>query len=579
MGGLVGPSKVELLPKGGKPRRRFSLFLALACLLVLPLILYAPVALGHRTLLPVDALFLDQPYRAAADELGVGTPENPLLTDLILENYAWKLFLRDAVRTRQLPLWDPFLFAGHPFLANGQHSGLYPLSVIFYVFPVWRSYGLFAWLQLALAGWWAYLFARTLKVGRLGALISGIVFQLSGFLVVSVVHPMIVAAASWLPLILAMMERVIQQRPALGGRPATLPWALLGAVGLGCHMLAGHAENTYFVLLVMALYATWRLAGTWRSERRAPVRATVWLAILVILGLALGTVQFLPLYEVVADSFRSGEMAASLAQVRGWAYPPRRLITFGIPNFFGSPAHHGHFDLFQWRWVPATVSAQGEPILSHDWGIKNYVEGGAYLGLLPLFLALIAVLGWLIPRLRRWRGATGPAEGELSSTARHTIPFFALLSLFSLGCIFGTPLYAIVYALPLISQSHSPFRWVFPLTLSVAILAGYGVDAVRRRRTGRAEAPRSIILRVLFLDAAPSLITGLAALAVWGGAITLVGLVLSRVFFSQIEPLIAQVFWGLARAAEAFADHRAFYSYEFKWIGLFGLLLIGTGAV
>jgi O-antigen/teichoic acid export membrane protein len=528
--------------------------------------------------LPVDALFLDQPYRAAADQLDVGTPQNPLLTDLILENYAWKQFLKDAVRTRQLPLWDPFLFAGHPFLANGQHSGLYPLSVIFYLIPLWRAFGLFAWLQLALAGWWAYLFARTLGVGRLGALLSGIVFQLSGFMVVSVVHPMIVAAASWLPFIMAMMERVLRQRPALGDRPATLPWALLGAIGLGCQMLAGHAENTYFVLLVMALYAAWRLVGTGLAERRVPVRALVWLAILVILGLALGTVQFLPLYEVVADSFRSGEMAASLAQVRGWAYPPRRLITFGIPNFFGSPAHHGHFDLFQWRWVPATTNAQGAPILSHDWGIKNYVEGGAYLGLMPLFLAVIAVLGWLVPRIRRWVGRA-PAEDGLSSTARTTIPFFTLLSLFSLGCIFGTPLYAIVYVLPFLSQSHSPFRWVFPLTLSVAILAGFGIDAVRRRRRVREDGPRSTILRLLLLDTAPSLVSGLAALAFWSGVLTLLGLILSRVFFGQIEPLVEQVFWGLAKAPQAFADHRAFYSYEFKWIGLFSSLLMATGIV
>jgi O-antigen/teichoic acid export membrane protein len=561
------------------PRGRSLLFIILIFLLVLPLLLYAPVALGHRTLLPVDALFLDQPYRAAADVLGVGRPQNPLLTDLILENYAWKQFLKDAVRARQLPLWDPFIFAGHPFLANGQHSGLYPLSLLFYVIPLWRAFGLFAWLQLALAGWWAYLFARTLGVGRLGALLSGVVFQLSGFMVVSVVHPMIVAAASWLPFLLAMMERVIRQRPALGGRPATLPWALLGAIGLGCNMLAGHAENTYFVLLVMALYAIWRLAGSWWAEGRAPVRAALWLAVLVVLGLALGTVQYLPLYEVVADSFRSGEMAASLAQVRGWAYPPRRLITFGIPNFFGSPAHHGHFDLFQWRWVPATVNAQGEPILSHDWGIKNYVEGGAYLGLLPLFLAVIAVLGWIVPRIRKWVGAAVPAGDGLSVTARTTIPFFTLLSLFSLGCIFGTPLYAVVYALPFLSQSHSPFRWVFPLTLSVAILAGFGIDAVRRRRQVREDAPRSPILRLLLLDTAPSLVSGFAALAFWGGAVTLVGIFLSRIFFAQIEPLVGQVFLGLAKAPQAFADHRAFYSYEFKWISLFGLFLTATGIV
>ncbi|HIQ01305.1 MAG TPA: hypothetical protein EYH30_04125 [Anaerolineales bacterium] len=570
-------------------RRRLPTLTAALILLLLPLVLFAPVALGSRTLLPADALFLDEPYRAAADELGVGVPQNPLLTDLILENYAWKRFLLEAIRNRELPLWDPYVFSGHPFLANGQHSALYPLSVVFYLLPLWRAYGVFTWLQLGLAGWWAYLLARTLGVRRPGALVTGIIFQFSGFILVSVVHPMIIAGASWLPFILAMVERVVRQRPALGSRPASLPWVLLGGVGLGCQMLAGHAENTYFVLLVTAAFAAWRLVGKTAEDAKSakgtekplrplcPLRfkAAAWLALMVTLGLALGAVQFVPLYEVASSSFRSGEAAASLAQVRGWAYPPRRLITFAVPNFFGNPAHHSTFDLFRWRTVPATVNAHGEPILSHDWGIKNYVEGGAYLGLLPLLLAVLAILSWASGFRSRLSGSRSIIRHLLSVRS-----FFTLLSLFSLGCIFGTPLYALVYALPYIRQSHSPFRWVFPLTLSIAVLAGFGMDAVRQSRLQiRESGLQSRIRNLLLLKAPPSPVSVLAALAFWGGLATLIGLVLSRIFFAQIEPLVERAFWSLALAPEAFPDHRTFYSYEFKWIGLFGLLLTGTGIV
>lgn len=568
-------------------------------LILLPLAQFGPVALGDRTLLPADALFQFEPFRAAAAELGVGQPHNHLLADLILENYVWKRFLIEAIQSRTLPLWDPYIFAGHPFLANGQHSGLYPLSILFYLLPLWRAYGVFTWLQLGLAGCWTYLFARTLGARRLGALVAGMVFQLSGFMLVSVVHPMIIAGASWLPLVLAMVERVVQQWPALGREPASLPWTLVGALALGCQMLAGHAENTYLVLLVTALYAAWRLLGRWVTTRVIPLRAIAWLLLLVLLGVSLGAVQTLPLVEVVAGSFRSGQAAASLARVLDWAYPPRRLITFGVPNFFGNPAHHSVFDLFQWRSVSATVNAYGEPIAFHDWGIKNYVEGGAYLGLLPLFLALIAVARWLGPA---WRSLANRVTGrELSIGAspsgqtdvrQHATPFLALLALFSLGCIFGTPVYALVYALPFISQSHSPFRWVFPLTLSVAVLAGFGVDAVRRSRAteqvqgdraGRGERParglRGRVWRGLLLDAPPSLEAALAALAFWGGAATTVGLVLSRLLFARLEPLVERVFWSLAGAADAFPDARTFYSYEFPWLGLFGLLLTATGIV
>jgi O-antigen/teichoic acid export membrane protein len=584
----------------------FSGSLSVLLLMLLPLLLFAPVVFGPKTLIPADALFLFEPFRSAATDLGVTVPQNPLLADLILENYVWKRLLLQALHNRELPLWDPYIFAGHPFLANGQHSGLYPLSIVFYLLPLWRAYGVFTWLQLGLAGVWMYLFARTLGAGRLGSLIAGITCQFSGFMVVSVVHPMIVAGASWLPFILAMVERVVQQRPALGGRPASLPWALLGALGLGCQMLAGHAENTYFVLLVTGAYIVWRVVLGPHPHPRTPspspaggrggggqggggegrLRPLLWLALMLALGLALGAVQFIPLYEVASLGFRGAQAAPTLQQVLGWAYPPRRLIAFLIPNFFGNPAHHAYFDLFGWRTVPFTVNAEGQPILSPDWDVKNYVEGGAYLGLLPLFLAALATLRFTFSVFRRRRPASSPFPPA-------PCLFFILLALFSLACIFGTPVYALVYALPYLHQSHSPFRWVFPLTLSVAVLAALGTDAVRSeprsasevasvRGEPRSEAewrPKPLPLRLLLLDASPSAATVLAALAFWGGLLTLVGLTASRIFFARIEPLVERIFWSLALAPSGFPDHRAFYSYEFRWVALFGLLLTATGIV
>jgi len=579
-------------------RKRLPDLGALILLSLLPLLLFAPVSLGSKTLLPADILFSFEPYQSAASELGVSYPHNHLLGDLILENYPWKRFIVEAIRSRQLPLWDPYTFSGHPFLANGQHSALYPLNVLFYVLPLWRAYGVFVWLQLGLAGMFSYLFARVLGIRRLGGVIAGITFQFSGFMIVSVVHPMIIAGASWLPFILAMVELVAQQRPAFAGRPTSLPWVLLGATGLGCQMLAGHAENTYFVLLVVGLYAAWRLgrialtehpsgtAGGWREATRPVVRPALWLILLIALGLALGAVQFVPLYEVASTSFRGGEEAASLKQVLEWAYPPRRLIAFAIPNFFGNPAHHSFFDLFSWELAPAPQRGDGQYIY---WGIKNYVEGGAYLGLLPLFFAVIAIVRWLRPTVSRIiRGLTDsrdPASSGENQARHHTVPFFVLLSIFSLGCIFGTPLYALVYALPLLKQSHSPFRWVFPLTLSVAILAGFGADVVQRHSKKarssetKAPVPSSPIRNLFLLGTSPSTASSLGGLAVWGGLFTITGLTLSRVFFTQIEPLVEQVFLSLAGAPSAFPDHRAFYSYEVKWIAVFGLLLIGTGIV
>ena len=557
----------------------------LACvglLFLSPLLLFWSVSVGGKTLLPADALYLFEPYRAAAASLGVQEVHNPLLADLILENYPWKQFLLDALRSRTLPLWDPYLFAGHPFLANGQHSALYPLTWLFFLIPIPRAFGVFTVLQLGFAGLWMFVLSRVLRSGRVGALVAGLVFQLSGFMVVSVVHPMIIAGASWLPLLLALVECLVSRRRFWRQERAMLPWALLGALALGLQVLAGHAEITYFSLLVMGGFALWRLAHRlWRaprSEWRAEVvRPAAGLVLMVALGLALGAVQLLPFYEVVQDSFRQG--AVTLQDVLGWAYPKRRVLTFLVPNFFGNPTHHAFVDLFSGRRIEAHQNAYGQPISSFDWGIKNYVEGGAYLGILPLLLALIGVayppLGQAFPE----SGASGWGKRAAAHLRRWWrdpfIPFFALLSLFSLGCVFGTPLYALVYALPFLNQSHSPFRWVFPLTVAVAALAGQGVTALSRlaRLEDGSQEGRPMRWGISVGDVAD----GLGVLAVGAGLLTALGVGLSRLFYPQVSPVVELLFWRLAGAAYAFPDAHTFYLYLVPQVLLCALFLVLAG--
>src|SRR5512135_285796 len=189
-------------------RRRRADLLILVVLFILPLVLFWPVTLGGKTLLPVDNVYQWQPWKAAADQFNAQIPQNQLVSDLILENYAWKHFIVESISNRQLPLWNPNLFAGAPFLANGQHSAYYPFSVLFYLLPLTAAYGWFTVSQLFLAGAFMYLLCRVLGLGRLGSCFAAITYQLSGFYIVSVVFTMFIAAAAWLPLLLAMNELI-----------------------------------------------------------------------------------------------------------------------------------------------------------------------------------------------------------------------------------------------------------------------------------------------------------------------------------------------------------------------------------
>lgn len=550
--------------------RRATPDLLIAILLLLaPLLLFFPQTVGGRTLLPADNLYQWQPYRELAGEAGVGRPHNPLLSDLVLENLPWKQFAREQIAAGEIPLWQPNILGGTPFLAAGQSSMLYPFSVLFLIMPLPAAFGWFTVLQLWLAGLSMMLLVRVLGVRRPGALVAGLTYQLSATFVASAVFPMILATAAWLPFLLAMVELTIRQQPALG-RASSLPWAALGAVGLGMAALAGHVEALYFTLLVMAFYALWRLVAGARAHRGAgaPIwllRRAGWLLVLVAAGLALGAVQILPAYELAGRSFRAG--AASYQEVIGWAYAPRRVLAFLMPNFFGSPARKAVLDAFSGQWQHL---ANGT-----SWGLKNAVEGAAYVGLLPLLLALIALTAWARGRLTKPHPAADsaalPHERYIGAEApgRPYRPIFGTLALLSLGFAFGTPLYALLYyGLPFINQSHAPFRWVWPFALAIAVLAGFGVEALMLPPREHATRPFSgRLARVL----------GLVSLI--GAGLTVLALATSRLLYGSLAGAFERVFMGLAGAPETFPDARTFYSFQAANGLLFALMLALSGAV
>jgi O-antigen/teichoic acid export membrane protein len=514
---------------------------------LLPLILFWAQTVGGRTLLPTENLFQYLPhaaYRAALDVPDI--PHNALLSDLVLQNVQWKAFIRESLALGEIPLWNPHQFAGIPFLAAGQQSALYPLSILYYVLPLEAAYGWFTVITLWMAGVFMFAFMRGIGIGHGGAAVSGIVYQLAGCFVASAVFPMIIAAAAWIPLLLLFIEWTIQRRPFFGA-PTAIPWLIGGAVALGCSILAGHVEITYYTLLIMAYYAAARLLWSlWRDrDLRAAILSGLRLLALVVLGLGLAAVQFIPLFEFAAMNHRSG--SASYEAVIGWAHPLRDLIQFVLPNFYGSPAHHGYFDVFSRVWVDLTAESipnlRGERLITIDWGIKNYVESALYVGILPLALA---------------------AYGAIAGGRRGQPPYrwiFLALSFIGLSFMFGLPTYRLLYALPGIDQLHSPFRWIVAVTLCVAALAGIGMDR----------------LLSALADKRVRRFIGWLLIAVGGQVIAVIAA--GFILFGQIEAPLSRVLENLAEADRAFSDARMFFSYQAGNLAALALIALLAGIV
>ncbi|MBI3536974.1 MAG: hypothetical protein HY070_05395, partial [Chloroflexi bacterium] len=263
-------------------------------------------------------------------------------------------------------------------------------------------------------------------------------------------------------------------------------------------------------------------------------------------GIALGAVQLIPLFELVQNNFRVG--SASYEQVISYAYPLRQIITFFIPNFFGNPTHHSYFDLFDFTTHPA-------PAETIFWGVKNYVEAGAWVGILPIALALVAV-----------------ARRTLRATShKPLIKFFATLAVISLLFIFGTPLYAILFfGVPGFNQLHTPFRWVFPYTLAMAVLAGMGADILSQQSTVNSQRSPYATRSTSHIFSWLLITLGIAIVGALGA---------SYIFRDQTLALANRIVQSSDLARQAFDSGRMFYSYELGNIFLAAIFLVGAGAV
>src|SRR5262245_27523930 len=84
-------------------------------------------------------------------------------SDLLALHLPLKHFLvRSWQETGELPLWNPYSFAGMPFVHDVQVAAFYPPHLLLYVLPVeWLGTAL-SWLvvlHVIIAGWCMYAYA------------------------------------------------------------------------------------------------------------------------------------------------------------------------------------------------------------------------------------------------------------------------------------------------------------------------------------------------------------------------------------------------------------------------------------
>ncbi len=345
------------VPAGALPdvTRREAGLAILAVALAATLFLGGALFTG-RVLSPADLLFSFPPWQAQAPA-GWSGPSNPVLSDSVLQYEPWDGYLAARLRAGALPLWNPDNMLGAPFLGNMQSAVFYPGTWLYVLFPGPGTLAVMAWLKLVVAGLGMYLLARQVgRVGPVAASVAAGTWMFSSFMTVWLLYTL-ASVACWLPLAWWLTAR-------LWARPGPGAAAGLAAVA-ALTLVAGHPETAYYVALSSGLFALFLLATQrpWRT-RGAVGRLALWGGAYA-LGAAIAAIQLAPFLEYLGQG--AALVRREAVASTGFWLPFRYAWTLATPNLFGDTARGTWWDTG-----------------------SNYSEVNAYVGALPLVLALLA---------------------------------------------------------------------------------------------------------------------------------------------------------------------------------------------
>ena len=392
------------------------------------------------------------------------TPSMLFVRDVYNYTYPSARFIQEMCRHGTLPYWNPYLNYGQPLLENPNLLFFYPYTLIIILFPIVFAYPMFYVVHFALAGIGTFLLARRWGQSRQAAFFAGFVFAFSGPLLSLGNLYNHAACAAWMPWALLATDRAVQGRTAR-------PWILLTLV-FSLQFLAAEPLTllaTFGLCLAYALY----LRGTRRPFMSAPnLKILTGFVLAGCLMVALCAVQFLPSAELLSHS-RRGAQGMRYGETSSWAFHPLLLAEMLVPGFYG----------------PALTSPTSWNVMVGDGSSPYFIS--VFTGFVPLFFALV---GWALGQDRRRNFVAGSA---------------LLILVLSFGHF--TPVFSLAYLLvPLLVLVRYPVKLLVPVIMLVAILAGWGVDALRRE-PNQWKAQRN---RALF----PLAILLACSLAIWAAA-------------------------------------------------------------
>jgi hypothetical protein len=357
-----------------------------------------------------------------------------------------------TLREGAWPVWDRYVGFGAPLLADPNFSFLYPLTWLNLVVPPEPYFKLLVLTHVVWAALGAWRLARRWGMSDVAGFAAGAAYGLSGVFLASANLFHHFTGASWIPWVLFACERALlipNMRSAL--------W--LGLVA-AAQVLAGSGDMCLMSATLCGARLAWHLAraGCWSACGR-PLRTLLGGAVLTLL---LSAAQWLPTATQVPESARAH---ADRSSALFWSVHPLSLVDAVVPRLVGGaplsePLRHAAFESRE-PLIKSTYLGVGMVAL----GLLGFaLSGRRGLGLgMSTFFFLIAALG------------------------RHAPPYLSLAQV------------------PGFMMMRYPAKFLLPLALCVATLAGLGLDAWHRDWTRRERLAGSSVAVLLAAGAAASI--------------------------------------------------------------------------
>ncbi|OPY78935.1 MAG: Bacterial membrane protein YfhO [Syntrophorhabdus sp. PtaU1.Bin153] len=349
--------------------------------------------------------------------------ERDLAAFFIPPKYLWV----SMVKSFHLPLWNPFNYSGIPLLATLQPGVFYPLHALYFFLPFNVAWNWLIILHFALAGFATYLLLRYFRASAGAALLGGVIFMLSGYLIS--VHNLLphLFASAWLPLAMITFLKYFETRYP--------KYLVLSALFLAVQFCAGAPEMVLMSIAVLSMLTAFApsFLPVGPAKSLSFLTRTGALVLVLLLFLLLSSVQLLPFLELKSQSIRTAGLPYQEAIT--WSFAWKDFIQFFVPDAFG------YFSSTKKYWSNQSW------LLTLYWGITPFLLSVFYF-----------------------------ASGDKKRLVFLSLMVVSLV--FALG--HNTPAYRFLYLIPPFNSIRYPVKFIFIFILLVSVTAGLGFDSMRK---------------------------------------------------------------------------------------------------